>query len=80
MLLVAGIARRIIFSRKRAFNGMKEFFGKLSPFIGVTAILALWFCVGDGAPPNDRYALIIYFFWTMVIIAVFGRWDNQEKK
>lgn len=32
----------------------------LIPFIISGLIISLWFSVGDGAPPNDRYTLIVY--------------------
>lgn len=38
----------------------------LLPYIGMSLILTLWFSLGDGAPPNDRYAMIIYITWAMV--------------
>lgn len=28
-------------------------------------IISLWFSIGDGAPPNDRYALLHYIIWTL---------------
>lgn len=32
----------------------------IKPFLIASALLCLWFTLGDGAPPNDRYMLIVY--------------------
>ena len=37
--------------------------GRLSCFIGMSVLLALWFGLGDGAIVNDRYALIVLVTW-----------------
>lgn len=37
----------------------------LKPGFLLCLIIALWFSVGDGAPPNDRYALLHYIIWTL---------------
>ena len=34
-------------------------------------IISLWFSIGDGAPPNDRYALLHYIIWTLWALGTF---------
>ncbi len=53
-------------------NKLLKNFGKLMlPFLGMCTIISIWFSVGDGAPPNDRYVLIGHAVWTMIIIGIF---------
>lgn len=40
----------------------------LWPGFLLCCIISLWFSIGDGAPPNDRYALLHYIIWTLWII------------
>lgn len=40
----------------------------LSPFIISSFLICLWFSVGDGAPPNDRYTLIVYTTFGLMAI------------
>lgn len=49
-------------------RNLKCYLKALLPYLGMSVILTLWFSLGDGAPPNDRYALLIYFFWSLVSI------------
>lgn len=65
---VTAILQNIRFSRKKKAGYTKKIFTALSPFITMSVILTLWFSVGDGAPPNDRYALIIYMTWSMGLV------------
>ena len=34
----------------------------------MSVIIILWFSLGDGAPPNDRYLLILYFLYDALLI------------
>ena len=34
-------------------------------FLAATVTISLWFSLGDGAPPNDRYTLIGYIFYAI---------------
>lgn len=54
------------------------FFRMLIPYLGMGIILTLWFSLGDGAPPNDRYALLIYLFWSLVTVGCLGFWDSES--
>ena len=47
--------------------------GRLSCFAGMSVLLALWFGLGDGAPVNDRYALIVLVTWGMMWMLVLLR-------
>lgn len=62
-----------VFDRKR--KGLQRLFRTLLPYFGMSVILTLWFSLGDGAPPNDRYALIIYLFWSLMSIGLLGFWE-----
>lgn len=42
----------------------------LGPGFCLCLIIAFWFSVGDGAPPNDRYALLHYVIWSSWTIGV----------
>lgn len=50
---------------------LKSFCKIMLPFLGMCTIISLWFSVGKGAPPNDRYVLIGHAVWTMIIMGVF---------
>lgn len=43
----------------------------LKPGFLLCLIIALWFSIGDGAPPNDRYALLHYIVWTLWALGTF---------
>ena len=38
----------------------------LGSCIAMTILIALWFGIGDGCPPNDRYQLIGYVTWALL--------------
>ena len=44
----------------------RKLFGSLFCFIIMSVLLALWFGLGDGAPVNDRYALIVLVTWGLM--------------
>lgn len=46
-------------------------------FLIAGAIICLWFSLGDGAPPNDRYALIIYTFYGLLPVSL--AWFRPRK-
>ena len=50
----------------------RAFIGLWAPFLAMTVIISLWFSLGDGAPPNDRYVLIGHMTWAMFILGMFG--------
>lgn len=58
-------------------RNLRSFVKFLIPFAGMSMILTLWFSLGDGAPPNDRYALIIYLFWSLIVVGMIGFWDTS---
>lgn len=43
----------------------------LSGFFIMSLLLALWFGLGDGAPTNDRYALIVIVAWALLWMNTF---------
>lgn len=43
-------------------------FHLLAPGFLLCVIIALWFSIGDGAPPNDRYAMLHYVVWTLFVL------------
>ena len=49
----------------------------LLPFVISGVLLCLWFTLGDGAPPNDRYMLIIYVTYALwPLTCLFGGTDR----
>ena len=42
----------------------------LAPGFLLCIIIALWFSIGDGAPLNDRYALLHYIIWTLWVLGI----------
>lgn len=61
-------------------RNLKCYLKVLLPYLGMSVILTLWFSLGDGAPPNDRYALLIYFFWSLVSVGLLGFWTGQTSE
>lgn len=53
--------------------------GRLSCFIGMSVLLALWFGIGDGAIVNDRYALIVLVTWGLMWMLAFMRFFSKRK-
>lgn len=49
----------------------RRLFGRLVCLIIMSVLLALWFGLGDGAPVNDRYALIVLVTWGLMGMQVF---------
>ncbi|MDO4479167.1 MAG: hypothetical protein Q4B73_09075 [Lachnospiraceae bacterium] len=41
----------------------------LKPFLLITVLIGLWFAVGDGAPPNERYEMIGYATGCFIMLA-----------
>lgn len=62
------IARRI--RRTGRTPRRKSAFRLLAPGFLLCLLIALWFSIGDGAPPNDRYALIHYITWTLWVLGI----------
>ena len=50
------------------------------PWILAGIIISLWFTLGDGAPPNDRYYLIIYLVYAVIPIIGYFRLLNKNSK
>lgn len=78
MLVVACIhSLRLYISRIHIPVSERE---KMAETVGVTKVLgpgfllcliiACWFSIGDGAPPNDRYAMIHYVIWTFWVLGI----------
>lgn len=73
LLLAVGVLRYAIMRKKMCVKEQfHKFVSVLLPFFGMGIILTLWFSIGDGAPPNDRYALLIYIIWSLVTIGLLG--------
>lgn len=51
-------------------SGAKGIFRLLAPGFLLCVIIALWFSLGDGAPPNDRYAMLHYIIWTFWVLGM----------
>lgn len=58
----------VILKKKRGRGRPGAVFRLLAPGFLLCVIIALWFSVGDGAPPNDRYALLHYVIWTFWVL------------
>ena len=56
----------LLFSKR-----FRSLFGQLTCLIVMSILLALWFGLGDGAPVNDRYALIVLVTWGLMWMQVF---------
>lgn len=70
MSILTGIVR---FVRRKPQNMKKHTAGisrLLAPGFLLCVIIALWFSIGDGAPPNDRYALLHYIIWTLWVLGM----------
>lgn len=48
------------------------------PWVLAGIIISLWFTLGDGAPPNDRYYLIIYLIYAIIPIIGYARFSLKE--
>lgn len=62
---VLRLARRSDQVKKTHTTGISRL---LVPGFLLCVIIALWFSIGDGAPPNDRYALLHYVIWTLWVL------------
>lgn len=76
ILFLAGWLILIIQRVKRAQEGRRNKHEKtisqlLAPGFLLCVIIALWFSIGDGAPPNDRYALLHYVIWTFWVLGIY---------
>lgn len=54
--------------KERKVELLKSVFEGKLPYIAMSLIIAAWFSIGDGAPPNDRYALIVYLTEFLLLI------------
>lgn len=79
ILLAAGILRAVIGRIRGENRKLKVLFGTLMPYIGMGVILTLWFSLGDGAPPNDRYAMLIYLVWSLITAGLLGAWADETQ-
>ena len=75
-LLVLGIFITVLKRMMHQSTGIRKSFAVLLPYIGMSMILTLWFSLGDGAPPNDRYAMIIYITWSLLGASLWGMWNR----
>lgn len=75
-LLLLGILMSIGAFCRKEDRGVKRLLKSTMPFWGMGLILTLWFCLGDGAPPNDRYALLIYYNWSVFAAGLLGMWKD----
>ena len=62
VMLVLGLAVRTI---DRILGCFPKRPFVLAPFLVASIVLCLWFTLGDGAPLNDRYMLIIYVTYSL---------------
>lgn len=77
LMLVWGIVQCLVRALQKTEVSMKKILGALLPYIGMGVIFTLWFCLGDGAPPNDRYAMLIYITWGIVVSGLCGIWRSE---
>lgn len=86
LLFLAGWLLLILKRVKRAAGSTKKENGiiisqLLAPGFLLCVIIALWFSIGDGAPPNDRYAMLHYVIWTFWALGVcFGGICGRKSK
>ena len=66
-----------LFCRKKKGQELILIWKNLSPMVLMCVIIALWFSIGDGAPPNDRYALLHYLTWTWAVLGTLGIWKGE---
>ncbi len=78
MILLYGLISRIRHTQNS--EARKTFRKVIRPYTTISLIFTLWFCLGDGAPPNDRYALIIYVTWGLIELGILGVWNQKSKK
>ncbi len=80
-LLAFGILGFLITKeKKKNVIAFKKFLKVVSPFFLMGIILTLWFSIGDGAPPNDRYALLIYYNWSLLSVELLKYNYNTGEK
>ena len=65
-------------SVKKGNSDIKKYIKTLIPFWGMCLIISLWFSIGDGAPPNDRYLLIGHITWTMFAVGTIGIFCSEN--
>lgn len=66
-LLPLSLFLRIIFRKMEEVHSLEK---GLLPFFVMHLIVILWFVLGDGAAPNDRYILLGYAFWALYEIGM----------
>ena len=68
-LLLMLLGNIILIAKFKYLNNLKYLLKVIMPFVVMSAVITIWFSIGDGAPPNDRYALIIYILWSMIVLS-----------
>lgn len=79
-LFAAGLIFALAGNRRSEWQAFGRLLCRLLPFLGMSLILTLWFCLGDGAPPNDRYALLLYCVWSLLTAGLFGVWEERKEE
>lgn len=51
----------------------------LKLYFAMALVLSLWFGLGDGAPPNDRYTLLMYLMWGMLTEICFFNFSAKTR-
>ncbi len=79
LLLICGlwlflsIFSRLMYKHKQGdfVKSVHVSFRCLLPHFLLCILIALWFSIGDGAPPNDRYALLHYVVWAAFVLGAY---------
>jgi hypothetical protein len=77
--IVFGGILSVIYMWKKESRNIGRAISAFVPYLLFGGVLTLWFCLGDGAPPNDRYAMIIYIAWALLDAALWGMWQRTPK-
>lgn len=72
IMFIVGILITVFSSALKEKRNIGQFLRIISPLIGMSVIFALWFGLGDGHPPNNRYALIVYTTWSLICFVLVG--------
>ena len=78
-ILLGGMITVIHVGKKKRQN-IGRAVSAFMPYLLFGGVLTLWFCLGDGAPPNDRYAMILYITWALLDAALWGMWQRTPEK
>ena len=78
-ILLGGMITVIHVGKKKRQN-IGRAVSAFMPYLLFGGVLTLWFCLGDGAPPNDRYAMILYITWALLDAALWGMWQRTPGK